>query len=71
MNETNFWLCLWALVIAGLLTLCGMDFHYTEVSEQKVVDMVKAGANPIQARCSLLGGSTTDPTCLVFLSANK
>jgi hypothetical protein len=73
-SDDKFWLGLWIvviIVISGVLVLCGMAFYYTGVSEQKVVEMVKGGANPIQARCSLLGTSSTDPMCMAFVGSGK
>ena len=72
MNEThelNFYLRIWCLVFAFLVTLVVVNNIRWHHEAKAVERLVMAGADPIAARCAVEG--TTDRTQLLCHSAGK
>ena len=46
------------------------DFLKSTRLDQRIADMVKAGAHPIAARCAI-SGSSTDSICLAHVAATR
>lgn len=59
-----FWMMI-GVVLCTLILTIGFNMYVTKV---KLTDMVKSGANPIAAACSL--GSITS-MCTVYIVSNK
>ena len=52
-DENTFWVALWSLgatVVTVIVALCVYAGH---IEDQKVVELVSKGADPIVAKCSL------------------
>lgn len=53
MEDNKFWFSLWTVislaVVAIIITALTACYH----SEKHIVELVKAGANPIEARCAI------------------
>jgi hypothetical protein len=52
-DENNFWVGVWTLVGIVLIALCALGVYANHIEDQKVVDLVSKGADPIVAKCSL------------------
>lgn len=67
MDDNKYWVSIWALVIFGLgflATLCTIN----EIDNNKtILNMVKAGANPIDAKCAI-SPSTSTVDCNIIYS---
>lgn len=64
-GEDIFWLRLWqSILVAGLLaigTIAGCDMH----ADRMIVDQVRAGANPIEAKCAIRTANMNSPDCVM------
>lgn len=60
MNEN---ITITSLIVAGIVALVAMAFAGGNYNSYKIAEMVKAGANPIDARCAL--AYSNDPICLL------
>ena len=52
-NENNFWVGFWTLAGIVLIALTTLGVYAGHIEDQKVVDLVSNGADPIVAKCSL------------------
>lgn len=68
MNENKFWICIWVLLSITLSFLFFLIAHYSNKSEEKIVDLIKSGVNPIEAHCAI---SMTQSNSLVCMSLIK
>ena len=55
MTDNQYWLCLWALILATICTLSTSAFIYSYTTQQAVVRMVEKGVNPTEAYCAIYG----------------
>lgn len=52
-NENKFWLSLWTMVAFSIVLLTAIACYSEHLEDTKVVEMVKEGADPMRASCSL------------------
>lgn len=57
-SNDKFWLSLWTLAACTLFAILVVSLAYNASFDQKVVDMVLKGTDPIAARCAIAGGET-------------
>lgn len=75
MDDNKFWLCVWSLIAASILTLVGMVLASCCHDDQLRADIVAKAADPMMAVCAYeANGSTTNsrvPYCTIYLSGRK
>lgn len=69
-GEDRFYLGVWAIIATIIITTIISSNIFYSGQEQRVVDMVAAGATPIEASCAIYDAVGNSPTC-VALVANK
>ncbi|AZY49611.1 hypothetical protein C0J09_11035 [Bordetella avium] len=52
-KEGKFWATIWAIAAVCLLSIVAAIYAYETQRDKRVEDMVKAGADPMYAACSL------------------
>lgn len=52
-DENNFWVGVWALVGTFTIALFSLGVYSSHLEDQKVVELVSKGTDPIVAKCSL------------------
>lgn len=63
-EEGKFWATIWALGAACVVSIVVATYAYNVQRDTKVEAMVKSGADPIYAACSL--GGLRDYLCSVY-----
>ena len=63
MDDNKFYLGVWAILGTVAITLVLCISIGNQVSNTKMVDMVKAGADPIAANCAIVGMSYSQIIC--------
>ena len=63
-DDTKFWLILWALILAGFVTLVTSISAAHIGNSRLIAQMVKDGADPIRAACAIRGDGR-DPLCIL------
>ncbi len=64
MNDEYFWIFCWGIAAAALVSIVAISQISSQATNAKMVEMVKAGANPIAAECALTGAGTHEALCL-------
>jgi len=54
-SEGKFFVALWAFALAAVIALISGVTYYNVNNTNKITEMVKGGANPIEAACALRG----------------
>lgn len=66
MNENKFWLGVWSLItlfiISIMITITIININYNNT----ILEMVVAGATPLEAVCSLSDSMGNNPTCIIL-----
>lgn len=52
-SEDKFWFSIWPMAASSVVLLTAISCYSVHVEDAKVVEMVKAGADPMRAACSL------------------
>jgi len=52
-KENTYWFCLWTMAAAAILSLFALCAYSTHLENQKLVEMVRLGADPLKAKCAL------------------
>ena len=70
MDSTDkFWVIVWSLATVVALGLTISYIICNETDNQTMLNMVKAGANPLDARCAVIGNGGSDSfSCNILLS---
>lgn len=68
MSENGFWISAWSLVVAVIISIVTAITYYNLESNSSIERMVQAGANPMDAACSIEGMSTK---CLIHIASQK
>lgn len=63
-SRDKFWLGLWTVVIAGFLGAIYMFTTTSMETDKKILEAIKAGADPIAAACAIRPGSVSYKVCL-------
>ncbi len=68
MNDNEFWYSVWKIAGVVIVAIVLLGVGSCQLSKQKVVDMVKAGANPIEVACAydLMDNAVADPVCFTL-----
>lgn len=65
----KFWAIVWALLTVGVVGLTISYIICNEKDNQTMLDMVKAGASPLEAHCAVIGsGNSNDFDCNILMS---
>jgi hypothetical protein len=57
-GETRFWVCVWGVVGAVVITLI-LSIAYNSIqADQLIANAIKSGADPIDAKCAFEGNSS-------------
>lgn len=67
-EDGKFWATVWALAAACLIGIVVALYAYNVQRDSKIAEMVKTGADPIYAACSL--GGLRDYLCSVYAAGN-
>ena len=59
-NEQKFWVSIWSIVSITLVGLVLTISSCTISQNGKITDLIKNGTDPIAARCSIVGPSSTE-----------
>ena len=71
-NEGKFWFSIWSTVICGVLMLCVIGAYSSHLKDEKLLEMVKRGADPLRAKCGLMSSeSSRNNTVCVSLANAK
>ena len=57
MDENQFWCTVWGVVATGIVAIIFSIGYFTHLSDKKIVEMVKLGASPMEARCAMIATS--------------
>lgn len=68
-EEGKFWATIWALGAACVLCVVAAVYAYNVQRDTKIEAMVKSGADPIFAACSL--GGLRDYLCSVYAAGER
>lgn len=68
MSENKFWLGIFGIIGAVILGITFLSQNYYKSLDQKVVDMVKNGASPIEASCALSDPYGNPPACIAIIA---
>ena len=60
-REGRFWLGIWSLAAAVIVTFVCSIAYVNKAKNDQVVEMVKHGADPIKARCAIIGQADLGP----------
>ncbi len=72
MNENEFWLGVWKLVTVAIMVLTLSISSCSIVKHRTVAELVKNGANPIDAYCAInTGDSSGDPVICTLRALEK
>lgn len=64
-SDDRFWLGLWKVCAACVLGVAATIGSCTYGESRLVADMVKAGADPIAARCGISGSAGSAPCAII------
>jgi hypothetical protein len=67
MNDNEFWLRLWCVVGIVFAAVVALGVSSSVVDSYFVAKMVKAGADPVAARCALSSPTNAQNTCTLYL----
>lgn len=59
MDENTFWLGVWRAIITGICVLAVAGASCTIHADKRIADVIKAGADPIDAHCAFNGIDNT------------
>jgi hypothetical protein len=68
MNENEFWLKCWALVTSTILGVAVVMAAISIHADNKIVEMVDKGVDPIKARCAIHGSGGYDTAICVLVA---
>lgn len=63
MDDNQFWLAIWRTVAAAFCVLIVSIGSCTSYQTHKVGEVIKGGADPLRARCGLLGSDERSGVC--------
>ena len=52
-REDLFWLCLWSVVVLGVLGVTKLGFDYNFKQSVLIAQQLERGVDPIAARCAI------------------
>jgi hypothetical protein len=57
----RFWMCFWIVVAISLVSIVGLTQHYKKSVDEKVLEAIRAGNDPIEVALAFgqLNGSET------------
>lgn len=64
MDDNKFYIGCWSLATIVFLTICGCITATGILEDRAVVEMVKAGADPLVAACAVSSTDTTNGVCV-------
>ena len=70
-SDNKFWLGVCALIAFGVSVLILSITLGNQLTNAKIVEMVKAGANPIAAHCAIAINSSQDAVCFMTIAQQK
>lgn len=59
MSENKFWVTVWGLVATILIVLMAVVAFSSQATNDKIVQMVREGASPVEASCALSSMAAT------------
>lgn len=68
MHEVYAW-ALSAFLVIIVLSIATVTYYRHQ--DEIILELVKAGADPIAARCSLVDNMGDNPTCLIYIQSVK
>lgn len=68
-KEGKFWISFWAIVATLVIAFIGTIASCTTYQNSLIRDMVAAGADPIDARCSISTVESQNPICVARVAA--
>lgn len=69
-SDAKFWVAQFAILAVIILGIAGYTTSYNKAFDERIVELVKAGTDPIAAVCALEDQRGVNPTCVV-LSAKR
>lgn len=66
MNDNTYWALMWKLLTTIAVVAIVSVASCTAIESARVAEAVKNGADPISARCGIVGGWTQPHVCLVI-----
>lgn len=69
MSEREYWISFWKITAVCFLTLVISGVTSCQMTREKIVRMVEAGADPMEAACSIDSGGSN--TCHLIIAIDK
>ena len=67
-SESKFWLIFNATLLTAIVLVSYMTMSYWKDHNEKVVNMIKQGINPVAIMCAMQDSYGRHPTCVVLAS---
>tara|TARA_R110000851_G_scaffold321887_1_gene487585 strand:- start:59 stop:277 length:219 start_codon:yes stop_codon:yes gene_type:complete len=70
-DESKFWLCINFIVASTLVAIVYFSTSYWKDHNQKVVDLINSGSDPISVMCAMQDDYGNHPTCIILATKDK
>jgi hypothetical protein len=70
-NYGKFWISIIALLVFTVLGITYLSTNYYKTMDQRIVDMITAGVDPIAASCAMSDTYNRQPTCVIYATKSK
>lgn len=71
MDENQFWITIWKIVAAVVVTLILTVGGCTVNQQFKIAELVAGGADPLKAQCAIYGAGNTSNATICGVMATK
>lgn len=65
-DESKFWIIISLIVGLTTATVTFLGVGYWKDHNAKIVELVKSGISPVEAKCAMQNDYGTHPTCIVI-----
>lgn len=66
MEDNKFWVAICRIVFGLFAVIALAFFSYLAHEDFAISQMVKAGADPLRARCAFMMSQSSDPQCIIL-----
>ena len=65
MDDNNFWINIWKIVAIVFVVVAGIIASYNSYQTYQIVEMVTAGASPLEASCAVSSDDYNSTICVI------